>query len=391
MARLDSRKRASLPDSAFAYVDSRGRRRLPINDEAHVRNALSRFNQVGFESDAARERARKRLLKAAKKYGIVPIGFITRQLEAERSHATAGRLVIELGRNGAPGELEKRLRTVLRDPGLLVLNWSDAAGTWLDSAGRLVALPAPDDARTVTYLEREGRRATALVHEPAVLADTELAKTVIAAVRFVVQKDRRLTQIPVAAGPAAGLPTGFVTLMMTDIESSTALVRRLGDRYSDLLNDVRNLLRAAVVTAGGREIDVRADDGFAIFERAPDAVGAAVALQRSIVETRWPDDVEVRVRIGLHSGCPTLTDVGYIGLAVHTTARVCAAAHGGQILVSGKTVTAAGGASLSGIRFASLGTRRLAGLPDAEELFQVEAAGLMTGSRPPRTRGMVES
>jgi class 3 adenylate cyclase len=318
----------------------------------------------------------------------VPVGFITRQLEAERNHATAGRLVIELGRNGAPGELEKRLRTVLRDPGLLVLNWSDATGTWLDSAGWPVALPAPDDARTVTYLEREGRRATALVHEPDVLADTELAKTVIAAVRFVVQKDRRLTQIPVAAGPGAGLPTGFVTLMMTDIESSTALVRRLGDRYSDLLNDVRNRLREAVVTAGGREIDVRADDGFAIFERAADAVGAAVAFQRSIVASPWPDGAEVRVRIGLHSGCPTLTDVGYIGLAVHTTARVCAAAHGGQIIASGKTVTAAGDASPSAIRFASLGSHRLAGLPDAEELFQVEAEGLPTDSRPPRTRGL---
>jgi class 3 adenylate cyclase len=391
MAKLDSHGRARLPDSAFAYVDSRGRRRLPINDESHVRNALSRFNQVAFESDAARERARKRLLKAAKTYGIVPIGFITRQLDAERNHATAGRLVIEMGRNGAPGELEKRLRTVLRDPGLLVLNWSDAAGAWLDSTGRPVALPGPDDPRTVTYLEREGKRATALVHQPGVLEDSELAKTVIAAVRFAVQKDRRLTQIPVAAQPAAALPTGFVTLMMTDIESSTALVRKLGDRYSKLLNDVRNLLREAVATAAGREIDVRADDGFAIFERAVDAVAAAVAFQRSLVQTRWPDDVDVRVRIGLHSGCPTLTDVGYIGLAVHTTARVCAAAHGGQIIVSGVAVDAAGDLSSDGIRFVGLGRHRLVGLPDAEDLFQVQADGLPAVFEAPRTDGKPEA
>src|SRR5690348_6365528 len=97
MSRLDASKRASLPKSAFAYVDSRGRKRLPIHDEAHVRNALARFNQVIFENEAARERARKRLLNAAKKYGIVPIGFITGQLQSERRHATAGRLVIELG------------------------------------------------------------------------------------------------------------------------------------------------------------------------------------------------------------------------------------------------------------------------------------------------------
>src|SRR2546427_11928802 len=90
MSRLDARKRASLPKRAFAYVDSRGRRRLPINDEAHVRNALARFNQVDFENDAARERARKRLLNAAKKYGIVPVGFITGQLRSEREHAVAG-------------------------------------------------------------------------------------------------------------------------------------------------------------------------------------------------------------------------------------------------------------------------------------------------------------
>src|SRR5688500_15650273 len=116
MAKLDAGKRDKLPDSAFAYDDSRGRRRLPIHDESHVRNALARFNQVRCEDEGARERARKRLLTAAKRYSIVPIGFITGQIESERTHAVAGRLVIELGRGGAPGELEQRLRSVLRDP-----------------------------------------------------------------------------------------------------------------------------------------------------------------------------------------------------------------------------------------------------------------------------------
>src|SRR4030095_1768305 len=116
MSRLDASKRARLPASAFAYIDARGRRRLPIHDEAHVRNALARFSQVGFEDDAARERARTRLLNAAKKYRIVPVGFITGQLQSEQRNATAGRLVIELGRNPAPGELERRLGTVLPDP-----------------------------------------------------------------------------------------------------------------------------------------------------------------------------------------------------------------------------------------------------------------------------------
>src|ERR687891_354281 len=84
MARLGAKERAQLPDSAFAYVDSRGRRRLPIHDAAHVRNALARFGQVAFEDEEARDRARIRLLKAAKKHGIMPIGFISAQLQPQR-------------------------------------------------------------------------------------------------------------------------------------------------------------------------------------------------------------------------------------------------------------------------------------------------------------------
>jgi len=380
MPQLSAKKRASLPKSAFAYVDSRGRRRLPIHDVAHVRNALARFNQVAFENDAARERARKRLLNAAKKYGIVPIGFITGQLQSERRHATAGRLVIELGRHGAPGELEQRLRSVLRDPTLAVLHWSDAFGAYLDGRGTPVPLPAEEDPRVVTYLERHGRPMTALVHDPAVLDDPDLAETVLAAVRFVVETDRAYGQVQATATDAAALPTGFVTLLMTDIEDSTALLHQLGDRYRDLLNDVRGILRAAVSRAGGREIDARADEFFAVFERAVDAVEAAAAIQRGLGERAWPDDLDVRVRVGIHSGRPTLTDVGYIGLAVHTAARLCATARGGQIVISGETRAAVGGSAPTGIRFRSLGRHRLPGLADAQALFQVQADGRSSAS-----------
>ena len=282
MARLKSTRRDRLPDRAFAYIDARGGRRLPINDKAHVRNALARFNQVDFESDAARERARKRLLNAAKKYRIVPVGFITGQLQSERRYAAA--------------------------------------------------------------------------------------------------------QIKATATAAAALPTGFVTLLMSDIEGSTVLLRRLGDRYGALLNDVRGVLRAAVTRAGGREIDARADEFFAVFERASAAVETAVAVLRELGERSWADDVEVKLRLGIHSGQPTLTDVGYIGLAVHTTARVCAAGHGGQIVVSAATRTAIGTSPPSGVRFRSLGRHRLAGLPDPEPLFQVQARGLRATFPPPRTQ-----
>ena len=84
MPPLRAKERAQLPDSAFAYIDSKGRRRLPIHDASHVRNALARFSQVAFEDEAARDRARNRLLRAAKKHGIMPIGFINSQLQPQR-------------------------------------------------------------------------------------------------------------------------------------------------------------------------------------------------------------------------------------------------------------------------------------------------------------------
>ena len=88
MAKLSARERSELPDRAFAYIDAGGNRRLPIHDEAHVRNALGRFERVKFEDDSARDRARRRLLNAAKRYGIVPVGFIAGQLRSERSART---------------------------------------------------------------------------------------------------------------------------------------------------------------------------------------------------------------------------------------------------------------------------------------------------------------
>ena len=107
--------------------------------------------------------------------------------------------------------------------------------------------------------------------------------------------------------------------------------------------------------SGGREIDARADEFFAVFERAGAAVEAAVAVQRDLAAREWTDGLEVRLRFGIHSGHPTLTEAGYIGLAVHTTARICAAAHGGQIVVSAATRTAIGASPPAGVRFRGLG------------------------------------
>ena len=257
MPRLSARERGRLPDSAFAYLDSHGRRRLPIHDASHVRNALARFDQVAFEDEQARDRARSRLLRAAKRHGIMPIGFITAQLRAQRK-----------------------------------------------------------------------------------------------------------------------LPQGEVTFLLTDIEGSTELLARLPDRYASLLTDVRRRVRAAVRDAGGHEVDVRGDDHFAVFERAPEALEAALAIQRTMREGARSGGVDVRIRIGLHRGRPTLTDAGYMGLSVHAAARICFAAHGGQIVASSAVCRAVESSLADGVSLRTLGAWRFRGLPEPVSLFQVEAPGL---------------
>jgi len=266
MPQLDTKTRARLPDSAFAYVDSRGVRRLPINDEAHVRNALARFNQVRFEDEAARERARTRLLKAAKKYGIVPVGFMTGQLRTQSRQAAAGRAVIELSGTETPEQLEARLRTVLGDPALSVLYWSESVDAYLDGDGRRMDLPGEDDPRAVLLLERDGRPMTALVYDRTVLNDPDLARTVTAAVRLAIENEWMHSQIQAGANEVRTLPSGVVTFLFCDIEDSTGLVRRLGDGYGRFLADARRLLRAAIGAVGGREVETRGDEMFAVFK-----------------------------------------------------------------------------------------------------------------------------
>ena len=173
---------------------------------------------------------------------------------------------------------------------------------------------------------------------------------------------------------------------MTDIEGSTELLRRLGRRYPSVLSETRKVLRRAVRSSGGHEVDAHADEYFASFRRASDALDAALAIQRMFGEHTWPDGVDVRVRAGIHGGRPTLTDTGYVGLSVHTVARICSAGHGGQILVSEQTKRAVK-AMPAGVRLRSLGRHPLPGLPKDESLFQVVAKGLQADFPPPRIAG----
>jgi class 3 adenylate cyclase len=271
MPPLTAKQRAQLPDRDFAYIDSSGKRRLPIHDAAHVRNALARFGQVAFEDDAARDRARERLLRAAKKHGIMPIGFISAQLQPQRK-----------------------------------------------------------------------------------------------------------------------LPTGHVTFLMADLERSTELLRRLEDEYAGLLTNVRRLARAAVRSAGGREVSARGDDLLAVFEAAPAALDAALGVQRAMRAGPWPGGNDVRLRIGMHRGRPSLTDTGYVGLSVHATARICFGAHGGQIVMSSAVRSAVVDSLPDGVGLRSLGAWRFQGLPEPVDLFQVEAADLLAYFPPLRSAAFVK-
>jgi class 3 adenylate cyclase len=127
------------------------------------------------------------------------------------------------------------------------------------------------------------------------------------------------------------LPTGTVTLLFTDLEGSTGLLRELGDRYGDLLNDHRRLLRDVVTGHGGSEVDTAGDGSFAAFTSARDGVAAAVEAQQAMAEHVWPADSVVRMRMALHTGEPRLAEEGYHGIGVHLAARLCQTGQGGQI------------------------------------------------------------
>lgn len=264
MSQLGAKARAGLPDSSFAYIDSSGRRLLPIHDEAHVRNALARFNRVLFDDEAARDRARSRLLKAAQRHRIVPIGFVE-------------------------GQLRPRL------------------------------------------------------------------------------------------------PVGQLTLLFADVEASSVLLAELEDRYGAALSAVRRIQRKAVRHAGGHEVDARADEFFAVFEGATPALSAARAMQRAMREHAWPDGRDVRVRVGLHTGRPTLTASGYQGLSVNVASRICSYGHGGQVLIS-RSARAALWAEPE-VELRHLGSFRLRGIPDEHDIYQAVAPDLLDEFPPLRTDG----
>jgi class 3 adenylate cyclase/CheY-like chemotaxis protein len=168
------------------------------------------------------------------------------------------------------------------------------------------------------------------------------------------------------------VPKKRLTFLFTDIESSTRLVAELGDRFGNILAVSRAILRKAVIEHGGRMVEARADESFAVFPDANHAVAAAIEAQRSLSSRCWGVDQDVRVRMGLHTGFAWDDNGHLIGLDVHRASRIADAGHGGQILASAATVEATGAAARE------LGEYKLHGLAAREQIFQLEADGLET-------------
>jgi predicted ATPase/class 3 adenylate cyclase len=180
-------------------------------------------------------------------------------------------------------------------------------------------------------------------------------------------------------------PRGTVTFLFSDIEHSTHLLQHLGDRYAEVLTEYRRLLRETCQAWDGHEIDTAGDGFFVAFQRATHAVAAAVAVQCAMASHPWPEGRPVRVRMGLHTGEPTQTASGYIGLDVHRAARICAAGHGGQTLLSQTTRTLVEYNLSAGVRLRDLGAHRLKDLQHPERLYQLVIPDLLTDFPPLKT------
>ncbi len=181
------------------------------------------------------------------------------------------------------------------------------------------------------------------------------------------------------------LPTGTVTFLFTDIEGSTRLLHHLGNRYIDVLAEYRRLLHAATQAAGGQEAGTPGDACVIVFPRATDAVMAAVAAQRAIHGFPWPEGTAVRVRMGLHTGEPLTAGDEYVGMDVHRAARICAAGHGGQIVLSDATHALVVEHLPQDVTLRSLGKHRLKDLTSLQLLFDIVAPGLPAEFPPLRT------
>jgi class 3 adenylate cyclase len=317
------------------------------------------------------------LLRAA-----IPIGFLVGLLRMRMDKAAVATLLVGLHDERRRGSLERSIADALHDPAASLGYWSPAARAYLDSTGKVLAMPRPGAGQSVTFVERADEPIGAIVHDAALDDDKALLDAVSAAFALAVDRDRLASTVHAQASDARQLPSGPVTFLYADVEGSTVLLERLGERYADVLAEERRLLRAIVREHGGVEIDSRADEFFAAFPEAADPIGAALQIQRRLRDHAWPDGAAVRVRIGLHSGQPQMTDEGYVGLDVHRATRIGSAGHGGQVLLSEATRRRVEAHLPPGATVRSLGAFVLKGLPGLESISQLTVPDL-PGAFPP--------
>ncbi len=185
--------------------------------------------------------------------------------------------------------------------------------------------------------------------------------------------------------PTPSVPQGTVTFVFTDIEGSTDHLKRLGDRYVEVVAAHRRILREEFGRRNGVEIDTQGDAFFFSFARARDAVASAVAAQQRLASHDWPGGATLCVRMSLHTGEPVVGEEGYVGIDVVRAARICAAGHGGQVLLSAATAALVGTALPDGVRERDLGEYRLKDIDQPEHIYQLEVDGLPSTFPPLRT------
>jgi class 3 adenylate cyclase len=174
----------------------------------------------------------------------------------------------------------------------------------------------------------------------------------------------------------ATLPSGTVTFVFSDIEGSTGLLKRLGDRYRDLIAEHRKIVREAFERHGGVEIDTQGDAFFFAFARARDAVAAAAAAQLEHARHEWPEGEVVRVRMGLHTGEPAVGEEGYLGVDVVRAARLSATGRGGQVLLSETTRALLGSSLPDGVSVHAVGERHLKDMDEPERIYELAIDGV---------------